>query len=83
MKRKGIIKEKIPGYPVAAVLFILFMSMVLVSTFINDPIRSLTGIALILSGVPFYYFFKKGKFKNDATVNMTVDAATNTEERIK
>jgi APA family basic amino acid/polyamine antiporter len=62
-KRKGIIKEKIAAYPVAPVLFILFMSIVLLSTFINNPVRTLSGIALILTGVPFYYFFKKQNFK--------------------
>jgi APA family basic amino acid/polyamine antiporter len=67
-KRKGIIKEKIAAYPVAPVLFILFMSLVLVSTFIHNPARTLTGIALILSGVPFYYYFKKENLKNKSIV---------------
>ena len=58
MKRKGIIKEKIPAYPYAPILFIIFILMVLTSTFINNPSRTITGIALILSGVPFYIYFK-------------------------
>jgi APA family basic amino acid/polyamine antiporter len=63
-KRKGIIKEKIPAYPAAPILFIVFISVVLVSTFIHNPVRTVTGIALILSGIPFYYFFKKENSKN-------------------
>lgn len=61
MKRKRIIKEKIPAYPYAPVLFVIFILMVLTSTFINNPSRTLTGITLILSGVPFYIYFKMKK----------------------
>ncbi len=61
IKRKGLIKEKIPGYPYAPILFSLFILAVLTSTFINNPIRTITGIALILTGVPFYYYFKSQK----------------------
>jgi basic amino acid/polyamine antiporter, APA family len=68
-KRKGIIKEKITAYPLAPVLFIVFMSIVLVSTIINNPVRTLTGIALILTGLPFYYFFKKQNLKDGITIN--------------
>jgi len=82
-KRKGIIKEKIPGYPVAPVLFILFVSIVLVSTFIHDPVRTLSGIALILTGVPFYYFFKKRNLKNTATIKVKSDAVSTKEEIMK
>ena len=63
MKRKGLIKEKIPGYPYAPILFSLFILAVLTSTFINNPVRTITGIALILTGVPFYYYFKSQKKK--------------------
>ncbi|HVX27397.1 MAG TPA: amino acid permease [Parafilimonas sp.] len=59
MKRKGVIREKITGYPFAPIVFSLFIVIVLVSTFINNPSRSITGIALVLTGVPFYYFFKR------------------------
>lgn len=64
MKKKGLIKDKIPGYPYAPILFSLFIIAVLTSTFINSPVRTITGIALILSGVPFYYYFKSKKKKD-------------------
>jgi basic amino acid/polyamine antiporter, APA family len=63
MKIKGAIKERIPGYPVAPVLFILLIGSFLISTLINSPVKNLIGIALILSGVPFYYYFKKQNSK--------------------
>ena len=66
MKRKGLIKEKIPAYPFAPILFSIFILAVLTSTFINNPVRTIAGITLILSGVPFYYYFKAQKKKEMA-----------------
>jgi APA family basic amino acid/polyamine antiporter len=71
MKRKKAIKEKIPGYPLAPVLFILLIGSFLISTLINKPVQNLIGIALILSGVPFYYYFKKAKLKNDQSESVS------------
>jgi APA family basic amino acid/polyamine antiporter len=82
-KRTGVIREKIAAYPVAPVLFIVFISFVLVSTFINNPVRTLSGIALILTGVPFYYFFKKQNVKNSTTIRVKSDTVSNTEEIMK
>lgn len=65
VKRKGILKEKVPFYPWAPVIFILITIGLLVSTFINQPKLSGIGVALMLTGVPFYYFFRKGKIKTD------------------
>lgn len=59
MKRKGFIKEKVPGYPWAPVIFILFSIVLLISTFINQPKLSFIGLGLMLTGIPFYYFFKR------------------------
>ncbi|HSN09488.1 MAG TPA: amino acid permease [Hanamia sp.] len=59
MKRKNVIKEKIPAYPVAPALFILVTVIFLIGILINYPRQSLAGTALLLTGVPFYYYFKK------------------------
>jgi APA family basic amino acid/polyamine antiporter len=82
-KRKGIIKEKIPAYPVAPILFIVFISIVLVTTFIHNPVRTLTGIVLILSGIPFYYFFKKENSKNSLSAKVKMKKVSDTKEIIK
>jgi basic amino acid/polyamine antiporter, APA family len=63
MKRKKIITNKVPGYPIAPVLFILLTLLFLVNTLITNHVQSFTGIALTLSGVPFYYFFKNKNSK--------------------
>ena len=61
MKRRGILKQKVPFYPWAPVIFILVSTGLLISTFISQPKLSLIGVGLMLSGIPFYYFFKHGK----------------------
>lgn len=61
MKRKGVIKEKVPFYPWAPVLFILVTIGLLIATFINQPKLSLIGLGLMLSGIPVYYIFKGRK----------------------
>ncbi len=58
MKRKKVIQQKLPAYPYAPILFILLTLIFLINTLINNPIQSLAGIALVLSGLPFYYLFK-------------------------
>ncbi len=58
MKRKGVIKEKVPLYPWAPVLFILVTIGLLASTFMNQPKLSLIGLGLMITGIPVYYIFK-------------------------
>lgn len=59
MKRKKVIKEKIPGYPWAPIIFILFTLCLSVNTLLQQPVIFLIGTALVLTGIPFYFYFKK------------------------
>jgi len=59
MKRQGIIKSKVIGYPVIPVVIILFCVALIVNTIITQPGASLIGFLLILSGAPFYFYFKR------------------------
>ncbi|HMU46334.1 MAG TPA: amino acid permease [Chitinophagaceae bacterium] len=59
LKRKKVITEKVSGYPVAPVLFIIFTGIFLTGVFIDNPVQSLIGIGLLMTGVPFYFYFKK------------------------
>lgn len=63
MKRNGIIKEKVPFYPYAPVIFILVAIGLLVSTLMRQPELSLIGLGLMLVGIPFYFYFKRNKSK--------------------
>lgn len=57
MKRNGTIKQWLPMYPWAPVIFILVAAALLINTIIHQPKLSLIGTALILSGIPFYLYF--------------------------
>jgi APA family basic amino acid/polyamine antiporter len=47
------------GYPVVPVLFLIGASILEITTVVNQPRESLAGIALILLGLPFYFYWKR------------------------
>ncbi len=47
------------GYPVVPVVFLFVTGWLLISTMINTPVQSFTGLALIVLGVPIYYLLNK------------------------
>lgn len=59
-KRPDIVRPyKTWGYPVVPALFVLFCVVFVLYTFYNTPLQSLIGLLLILSGIPFYLYFKR------------------------
>lgn len=58
MKRKGVITSKVIGYPVVPIIILLFSLVLVVNTAFVEPKQSLLGLILVLSGIPFYYYFK-------------------------
>jgi APA family basic amino acid/polyamine antiporter len=67
MKTKKTIKEKIPGYPWAPLIFIIFVIFLSINTLITKPKLSITGIGLVAIGIPFYFYFK-WKYKGLPTI---------------
>jgi APA family basic amino acid/polyamine antiporter len=59
MKRMGVIKERVIGYPILPILMMLFSGALVINTIIRQPRESLVGICLVLSGVFFYFYFKQ------------------------
>jgi len=59
LKRAGKINTRLIGYPYIQVVIMLFSVALLVNTVVSQPKQTLTGILLVLTGVPFYYYFKK------------------------
>ncbi len=59
LKRKGVISTKVIGYPVIPFIIILFSAALVINTIIIHPGQSLMGFLLVLSGVPFYFYFKQ------------------------
>jgi APA family basic amino acid/polyamine antiporter len=63
-----VLRKKMPGvprpykawgYPVVPAVFILFCVALVIITFINRPREAFIGVALILSGLPFYWYWNK------------------------
>ena len=53
---------KVIGYPLLPAIFFLFCLMLVVVTIIRQPLQSVTGMLLILSGAPvYYYYIRKNK----------------------
>jgi len=69
LKRNGTIKVKVPGYPVIPIAYLLFSVAFCINTFWAQPKQSIFGILLILSGIPFYFYFKK-KNANQEMINL-------------
>ena len=59
MKRKGIIHSRVIAYPVAPIVIILFSIALVINTMIVETKQSIIGLGLVLSGIPFYYYFKR------------------------
>ena len=68
-----ILRKKMPdaprpykawGYPVVPAIFILFCIALLIVTFTAKPREAMMGLALMLSGVPFYYYWNKKSVKS-------------------
>ncbi|MEX2115887.1 MAG: amino acid permease [Bacteroidota bacterium] len=47
------------GYPVTPVVFIVFAMTLVIVSLMENPRDSLVGLAMILSGLPAYWFWKK------------------------
>jgi basic amino acid/polyamine antiporter, APA family len=52
------------GYPVVPIVFLLVTGWLLLSTLMSSPAQSVTGIVLILLGLPVYYFLTKNHGNN-------------------
>lgn len=70
MKRNGVIKVNVAGYPFAPIIFLTFSSIFLIHTLFTEPNKSLFGLILILSSIPFYFYFKH-THKRDSINTMT------------
>lgn len=60
-----IIRRRVPevervyrawGYPLVPVLFLVTTAWLLITTLFTSPVRSLIGIALVMLGLPVYYY---------------------------
>jgi basic amino acid/polyamine antiporter, APA family len=52
------------GYPIIPVVFLLVSGWLLISTLINSPQQSISGLILIVLGLPVYYFLMRNQRKD-------------------
>ena len=50
---------RVIGYPVVPFFFLICCTLLVVMTLINQPREALTGLGLIATGLPFYWFWRK------------------------
>ncbi len=50
---------KVFAYPITPLFFILFCALLITVTLQNQPKEALSGLALIATGIPFYFFWKR------------------------
>lgn len=50
---------KVFGYPIVPAIFILFCAALIVITCINSPREAMIGSVLMLTGVPFYFYWNR------------------------
>ncbi len=55
---------KVAGYPVVPLVFVLFCITLVVVTILQNPRDAGIGLALVLSGIPFYLFWGRKQFKS-------------------
>jgi basic amino acid/polyamine antiporter, APA family len=52
---------EMPGHPVTTLAFIGVCAAVVISTFVQDPVHSLVGLALTLAGLPVYLLWRRNR----------------------
>jgi basic amino acid/polyamine antiporter, APA family len=61
IRRKEFAGYKTPFFPITPIVFLVITAIVLFFIGMQDPIRTLVGVAIVLIGIPVYYFvFQKG-----------------------
>ncbi|MBD2754085.1 APC family permease [Spirosoma validum] len=50
---------RVVGYPFVPAFFCICCTLLVVTTLINQPREALTGLGLIATGLPFYWFWRK------------------------
>lgn len=56
---------KVLGYPVVPLVFILFCITLVAITIVSKPREAMLGLGLIVSGVPFYFYWKNKNVAED------------------
>lgn len=64
LRRSGPGAVKLPGFPVAPAVYILFGAAILFLSFLERPVESSVAVGTVLVGVPVYFIFKRVNFRD-------------------
>ena len=59
-KRDNTGSFKTPGHPVTTALFVIACWAIVIATFVQSPFDSAIGLAILIAGLPAYWFWKRG-----------------------
>jgi APA family basic amino acid/polyamine antiporter len=59
LRRSNTSTYKLPGFPIAPVIYILTGASILILAFFERPVESSIAILTVIVGIPVYLFFKK------------------------
>lgn len=62
LRRMGMLKYRMPGFPVVPIIYVLAAVVILVLAFFERPVESCIAIGMVLIGIPVFQIFKK-KYK--------------------
>jgi APA family basic amino acid/polyamine antiporter len=51
------------GYPLMPLVFVLVATWLVINTLVNKPVESVTGLVLIVLGLPLYFYFRMRQVK--------------------
>ncbi len=57
---------RIPGYPFVPIVFLLMTVVLLINTFVATPRQALQGVAMLVLGLPFYWYWTRSAHANAA-----------------
>lgn len=55
---------KVWGYPFTPVAFLLISAVYLVNLIVSKPVAVLTGVSIVLVGVPFFYYWRRKRISH-------------------
>ncbi len=59
LRRSGIGSYRMPGYPLAPIVYVLFGFTILILAFMQSPVISAIALGTTALGIPAYFIFKK------------------------
>ena len=55
---------KVWGYPFTPVAFLLISAVYLINLIVSKPVAVMTGVSIVLAGVPFFYYWRRKKISH-------------------